>query len=125
LVKILLFRKKQPSLSTSLSANECERGRQEGTVVKFNDRRRSGFGFIKRDSDEPCIVIYFSRKNLISTGQLPKIGDRVEFSLTKDAEGRPVATDILVQVNQFILLYTADSEKVFLHKLETSSLPQV
>ena len=44
--------------------------------------------------------MFFSRRSLTTRGQLPKIGDRVEFSVTKDVEGRPEAVDILVQVNQ-------------------------
>ena len=43
--------------------------------------------------------MFFSRRSVTTRGQLPKIGDRVEFSVTKDVESRPEAVDILVQVN--------------------------
>ena len=94
---MLWFRKRQPLHSISESANERVTSRQEGTVVKYDCR---GFGFIRRDNDKSGKDIYFSRRNLTTRGQLPKVRDRVEFCVTKDAKDRPVATDILVQVDQ-------------------------
>ena len=91
----LLSRKKQPSPPTSVGTNESDTRRQEGTVVKYDDR---GFGFIRRDNDKSGNDIFFGRRSLLSRGQLPKVRDRVEFSVTKDAEDRLEAIDILVQV---------------------------
>ena len=97
MLKILLpSRKRQPLPSTSVRVDESDRRRQQGTVVKYDDR---GFGFIRRDNDKSGNDIFFGRRSLTTRGQLPKIGDRVEFSVTKDVEGRSEAVDILVQVN--------------------------
>ena len=80
-----------------IPTNESDRRRQVGSVEKFFVDK--GYGFIKRDNDKYGNDIFFSRRNLITRGQLPKVRDRVEFCMRKDIEGRPEAIDILVQVN--------------------------
>ena len=87
-------KKKQPLPSTRVRVDESDRRREQGTVVKYDDR---GFGFIRRDNDKTGNNIFFSRRSIVTRGQLPRIGDRVEFAVTKDVEGRPEAVDILVQ----------------------------
>ena len=97
MLKILLpSRKRQPLPSTGVRVEDSDRRRQQGRVVKYDDR---GFGFIGRDNDKSGKDVFFSRRSLTTRGQLPKIGDRVEFSVTKDVKGRREAVDILVQVN--------------------------
>ena len=81
--------------------NESDKSRQEGHVVKFDGDR--GFGFIKADNDKSGEDIFFSRRDLTTRGQLPKVRDRVEFSVTKDiVDGRKKAIDIFVQVNVYV-----------------------
>ena len=114
-----MCRKKQPLPSTSVRADESDRRRQEGMVVKYDDR---GFGFIRRDNDKSGNDIFFGHRSLTTRGQLPKIGDRVEFSATKDSEGRPEAVDILVQVNHFAhCTYIFDTRKKIALTVNTSS----
>jgi cold shock CspA family protein len=93
----LLSRKKQPSSSTNMRANEVDTRRQQGSVVRFDVDK--GYGFIKPDNDKSGNDIFFSRRHVTTRGQLPKVRDRVDFCMRKDIEGRHEATDILVQVN--------------------------
>jgi cold shock CspA family protein len=94
------IRKKQPL--TGMRANECDTSRLVGSVEKYHADK--GYGFIKPDNDKSSSGIFFSRRNLITRGQLPKVRDRVEFCVRKDIEGRPKAIDILVQVIVYIKL---------------------
>lgn len=81
----------------STRANDRDTSRHEGSVVMFD--KDKGFGFIKPDHDKFGNDIFFSQKNLTTTGLLPKIGNRVQFCVTKTYDGRLEAKDILVQVN--------------------------
>ncbi len=90
-----------PSVRMHHHGNEYSTRRQEGSVIKFDGAQ--GYGFIKPDNDRSGNDLFFGRKNLTSRGQLPKVRDRVEFCVRKAFDGRPEATDILVQVNICIL----------------------
>ena len=85
-----------------MRANEIDTRRQQGSVVRFDVDK--GYGFIKPDNDKSGNDIFFSRRNLTTRGQLPKVRDRVDFRVIKTSDDRHEATDILVQVNVYIKL---------------------
>jgi cold shock CspA family protein len=68
---------------------------EEGVVVRLSSEQ--DFGFITSDSKSYGKDIFFHRRCLVNKGQLPHVGDRVQFYITKTKKGYE-ANEIRVQV---------------------------
>ena len=68
---------------------------EEGVVVRLSSEQ--DFGFITSDCKSYGKDIFFHRRSLVNKGQLPHVGDRVQFYITKTKKGYE-ANEIRVQV---------------------------
>ncbi|CAB4029567.1 cold shock domain-containing [Paramuricea clavata] len=67
---------------------------EEGVVVRLSSGQ--DFGFITSDSKSYGKDIFFHRRSLVNKGQLPHVGNRVQFYITKTKKGHE-ANEIRVQ----------------------------
>ena len=65
--------------------------REKGTLEDWIDQR--GFGFIRRPGGAGKIYVHM--KSIGKSTERPKIGDRLEYTVTTGRDGRPVAADVI------------------------------
>jgi CspA family cold shock protein len=74
---------------------QSEEQRYTGTVRKWLDDR--GYGFVRADND-PTQDIFVHHSAVRGGGRITlAFGQRVEFSVERDREGRPRAVDVLLE----------------------------
>lgn len=66
--------------------------RETGELVDWHDTR--GFGFIQRPGGAGKIYVHM--KSIGKSVERPRPGDRLEYALGSDRNGRPVALDVIV-----------------------------
>ena len=101
------FREQRSSSSSSRGEKESHipvkteaiQGREEGVITKLC--RDDTYGFIKPDNDSyGKDTIFFHRSNLVNKGSVLRIGDRVQFRVSKSRNKENLqANDIFVQVS--------------------------
>lgn len=63
--------------------------RHSGQIESWNDEK--GYGFITPDERSPRVFLHI--RDLEGRGTRPRVGDRVQYELTKDERGRPRAAN--------------------------------
>ena len=87
--------RRETDQNTSEKKTSDSRRLEEGVVVTLSSTQN--YGFIRPDNKSYGKDIIFHRTKLVNTRQLPSVGDRVQFYVTKRREGYG-ANEIRVQV---------------------------